>query len=241
MTEQRRRVLVTGATKGIGRAIVDRLVKEYEVVGVARSRPEDFPSEVRLIQADLTDLDAVRDLAAQLGAEEPYHGIVNNFGLSPAASFMDTTLDILQVAYHSNVVVPLLLTQSVLPGMRAAGMGRIVNISSRAALGRRDRAAYAASKSAVVGMSRCLALEVAADNITVNAVAPGPVETEGFLRLNPAGEPQTLAFVSAIPVQRVGLPSELAQVVALLLSPELGYMTGQTLHVDGGLTVAAVK
>jgi 3-oxoacyl-[acyl-carrier protein] reductase len=123
-------------------------------------------------------------------------------------------------------------------GMAAAGWGRIVNITSRAALGKAERTAYVATKAGLIGLTRVWGLEYAAAGITVNAVGPGPIETPLFAGANSqpsAGTDQA----GSVPVKRMGKPSEAAHAVDFFASEEAGFMTGQTLYVCGGMTVGA--
>jgi NAD(P)-dependent dehydrogenase (short-subunit alcohol dehydrogenase family) len=122
--------------------------------------------------------------------------------------------------------------------MRAARFGRIVNISSRAAMGKTGRIAYSAAKAGLIGMTRTLCLELAAAGITVNAIAPGPVATELFDRGHPPGGEKRRRVIESVPVKRVGTPDDIARAVLFLLSPDSGYITGQTLFVCGGTSVS---
>ena len=127
--------------------------------------------------------------------------------------------------------------QALLPGMKACGFGRIVNMSSRAALGKELRTAYAATKAGLIGMTRVWALELGRHGITVNAIGPGPIRTELFDRANPPDSPRTQAIVDAVPVRRVGTPEDVAQAVAFFLDRRSGFTTGQMLYVCGGMTL----
>jgi len=237
-----RRVLVTGASRGIGRATVHRLRRDgYDPVGLARTVPAVLAAGKEFVQCDLGDTEAVRETAAALAKTGPFYALVNNAAMSPITSMDDTSLDDMDIANRVNVLAPLLLTQALAPGMRALGGGRIVNISSRAALGKVNRTAYSATKSALVGMTRTWALELAPDNVTVNAIAPGPIDTEIFQTASPPGHARTIALKAAVPLQRVGSPEEVAHVIAFLLDDLAGFITGQTIHIDGGLTISAVK
>jgi NAD(P)-dependent dehydrogenase (short-subunit alcohol dehydrogenase family) len=129
--------------------------------------------------------------------------------------------------------------QALLPGMKEAKFGRIVNMSSRAALGKELRTAYAASKAGLQGMARVWALELGQYGITANAVGPGPVRTELFERGNPPDSPRTQAIINAVPVRRIGLPEDVAHSVSFLLDARSGFVTGQVLYVCGGLTIGA--
>jgi NAD(P)-dependent dehydrogenase (short-subunit alcohol dehydrogenase family) len=237
-----RLVLVTGASRGIGRATLERLSRDgYVPVGTARTRPDDLPPGACFEECDLADPSAVSALIGRLTAMGPFYGLVNNAAMSPTTSLQDTTPADMDAAYRISVLAPLLLAQGLLPGMRGLGAGRIVNMSSRAALGKVNRTAYGAAKSALVGMTRTWALELAAEAITVNAISPGPVDTELFRTASPPDAPATIALKAAIPVRRIGTPEEVAHVVAFLLHNLAGYITGQTIYIDGGLTVGCAR
>src|SRR4051794_33118165 len=139
--------------------------------------------------------------------------------------------------FELNVVATVAVTQACLPGMQAQGWGRVVNVSSQAALGKEGRSGYATTKAGLIGLTRTWALELARDGITVNAVAPGPIGTELFDQHNPPGAPRTRAILEQIPVGRIGRPDEAAAAIAFFLSEEGAFVTGQTLYVCGGLSV----
>jgi NAD(P)-dependent dehydrogenase (short-subunit alcohol dehydrogenase family) len=136
-----------------------------------------------------------------------------------------------------NVAAAIICVQALLPTMQAAHFGRIVNIASRAALGKEERTAYAATKAGVLGMTRTWALELAQFGITVNAIAPGPIATELFTSGNPPGAPKTIKIIESIPVKRMGQPEDIAHAAAYLMDERASFITGQTLYVCGGITV----
>lgn len=229
------KVLVTGATKGIGRAISARMAADgHEVVGLARSATPDFPG-----QLIACDMGSETDLAVSLEAlrEAAIDAVVNNAGFNIAQSVEDVRLSDFWAIQELNVRAPLQIVKTLAPGMKARKFGRIVNISSRAQLGIANHSAYAASKAALSAMGRCWALELAPFGITVNGVAPGPIDTELFHRTMPPESKATQGYLGSIPVQRIGQPDEIASAVTYLLSRDAGFITGQTIYACGGLTV----
>jgi len=230
-----RRFLVSGASRGIGRAIADALGADgHEVVGLARHPDGSFPGELR--QVDLADAAALEAALAGL-AEEHFDGLVNNVGSVHPAALDDVEWASLEAAMWLNLGTAIVLTQAVLPGLRAQRWGRIVNISSVSALGIVERTSYVAAKSALIGVTRTWALELATSGITVNAVAPGPIETELYVATNPPGSASAARHLASVPMKRLGRASEVGSAVRFLASDSASFITGQTIFVDGGASI----
>ena len=224
------RVLITGGAAGIGAATAARCVADgYEPVVIDRLGGD--------IRADLSEPAATAAALEQALLGGPITRLVNNVGMVCPASAQEQSLDELERAWQLNVRCAMQCMQALLPSMRAGGFGRIVNMSSRAALGKELRTAYAATKAGLIGMTRVWALELGRHGITVNAIGPGPIRTELFDRANPPDSPRTRAIVDAVPVKRVGTPEDVAQAVSFFLDRRSGFTTGQMLYVCGGMTV----
>lgn len=234
-----RRVLVTGASKGIGRAICQRLVDDgYSVVGVARSRPADLPAGIEFHTVDLADSQAVEQFLTGT-LTEPFYGLVNNVGLVPIANLEDVRIEDLYRAVQLNVEVAIRFAQHLAPAMKTARQGRILNIASRAALGKQGRTVYGMTKAGLIGMTRTWALELAPFGVTVNAIAPGPIATEFFAGANDQNDAHTQSLLAGIPVGRMGRPDEVAHAIAYFMDERCGFVTGQTHLVCGGLSIGA--
>lgn len=226
------RVLVTGGAAGIGRATVERCRADgFDVVSIDR--------EGDGLIADLSDPGQTAAALARALEDGPITRLVNNVGMVRPAAVDAQTLDDFDAVMHLNARCAMQCLQALLPGMKAAGFGRVVNVSSRAALGKELRTVYAGSKAALQGMAKVWALELGQFGITANAVGPGPIDTELFRQVNPADSPRTRAIIEAVPVRRLGTPQDIAHAVAFLLHRDSGFVTGQVLYVCGGMTVGA--
>lgn len=236
MTEKT--VLVTAASRGIGRGIATRLTGDgYCVVNLDRDPPAALLERETFIRVDLSDATSTATALAEAVERHAPTRLVNNAGTVRPAPLEDVTLEDIQEVVSLNLRCSIQCAQAVLPAMKSARFGRIVNISSRAALGKELRTVYAATKAGLHGITRTWALELAAHGITVNAVGPGPIGTELFHRVNPADSPKTRAIIEGVPVKRLGTPDDIAHAAAYLLDERAGFVTGQVLYVCGGMTV----
>ena len=232
-------VLITGASKGIGRAAADALAKQgWEVIGVARNSPDSFPGT--FVEMDLADQDRTEALAKDLAARKNILGVVNNVGVTKHETIDSVDLNTLAAVIDLNVRPALQLTKALLPGMRSARFGRIINVTSLVTRGYAFRSSYAAAKAALESVTRTMAIELATDGITANAIAPGPTETELFRDNNPKGSEGEARYLSRVPMGRLAEPREIAAAIAFLASPEAGFITGQTLFVDGGASIGSL-
>ena len=226
----RERVLITGGASGIGAAIAERCLEEgYEPVIIDRIGNG--------LIADLTDLNATAEALQKALSTGPITRLVNNVGMVCPNSVEEQTFDELERVWALNVRCSLQCMQALLPGMKEAGFGRILNMSSRASLGKELRTAYAATKAGLLGMTRVWSLELGRFGITANAIGPGPIRTELFEKANPPDSPKTQAIIDTVPVKRLGVPEDIAQAASFFLDARSGFVTGQVLYVCGGMTV----
>jgi 3-oxoacyl-[acyl-carrier protein] reductase len=241
--------LVTGAGQGIGAGIARRLASDGFAVAVGDINPTTARAVAREIEADggralavaldVTDSAsvavAVSDVETRMG---PVDALVNNAGIVRIGSFLRADEADFDAVLDVYVKGTFLVTRAVAPSMVDRGRGRIVNLASIVAhrvFG--PYAAYHASKAAVIGLTQALAIELAGKGVTVNAVAPGIIDTP---ILDELGSPERRVQPGAIPVGRLGAPGDIAACVAFLVSPGASYITGETIVVDGGLIHAGV-
>jgi len=235
--------LVTGASGGIGADIARALHAQGATVGLSGTRVDplealaaELGERAHVLPCNLSDMDAVKALpkaaAVAMGSVDI---LVNNAGITRDNLFMRMSDDEWQSVLDVNLTATFQLCKGVMRGMMKARWGRIVNISSIVgATGNPGQANYAASKAGLIGMSKSLAYEVASRGITVNAVAPGFIETAMTDKLT---DDQKSGIMGQIPAGRMGTPGEIASAVVYLASAEAGYVTGATLHVNGGMAM----
>lgn len=237
-----RTVLVTGGSAGIGRAICeDFLAAGAEVVSLDRNPSPVAHPRLHAATVDLTDEEATRAAAQDAARRFRPTTIVHNAGAMRPALLADVRRSDLDALVGLHLGAALALVQAALPAMRQDRFGRIVLIASRAVLGLATRTSYAASKAGMIGMARTWALELGPDGITANVIAPGPIETDIFHEVLPAGDPRIEGLTRAIPVRRLGQPRDVSRAVLFLAAPEAGFITGQTLFVCGGTSVGSLS
>jgi 2-hydroxycyclohexanecarboxyl-CoA dehydrogenase len=245
--------LVTGGARGIGRAIALALAADGRAVAVAdllEDEAEETAAQARegggaatAVRLDVTDAGSVADAVERVTDElGPIEVLVNNAGWDELRPFLETDEAFWDRVIDINFRGVLRTTRAVLPGMVEAGWGRIVNISSDAGrVGSSLESVYSGAKAGVIGFTKTIAREVARTGVTANAVCPGPTRTpllEGMAGEGESGERLIGSLERAVPMRRLGEPGDVAAAVGFLASDRAGYITGQTLSVSGGLTMA---
>ncbi len=238
-----RKALITGASGGIGDAIARLLHAQGATVGIHGTRVEklealasELGDRVQLFPANLSDRDAVKEMAQKAEADlEGVDILVNNAGITKDGLFVRMSDADWDAVLEVNLTAVFRLTRELTHPMMKRRLGRIINITSVVGVtGNPGQANYCASKAGMIGFSKSLAQEIASRGITVNCVAPGFIESAMTEKLN---EKQSEAILGQIPMKRMGTGAEVASAVAYLASDEAAYMTGQTLHVNGGMAM----
>jgi NAD(P)-dependent dehydrogenase (short-subunit alcohol dehydrogenase family) len=236
-----RMAVITGGSAGIGLEICRQLLDDgWAVVSMARRPPPFAHEHLHAVEVDLADRAATAAAAEDVAQRFAPDTIIHNAGVILPALLADVKLADLDKLVDIHLSTAILLAQACLPAMKAAGFGRIVLLSSRGALGLATRTAYAATKAGMLGMARTWALELAPQGITVNVVAPGPVQTDMFHGVIPAGDSKVAQIAAGIPVRRLGQPADVAHAVRFFVSEHAGFVTGQVLYVCGGTSVGSL-
>lgn len=243
-----RAAIVTGAAKGIGKATAFKMAQEgasviivdilsQEMAQVERGL-SDQGLKARGIVGDISDRSQVNRVVDEAIREFGTVDIlVNNAGIVHPALLEDVEEEDWDKVVSVNLKGSFHLAQAIAPLMKRNRYGKIVNIGSRASLGKSERTVYAATKAGLIGMTRTWALELAPYNINVNYVGPGPIATELFQSVNPPESEKTKAIMRAIPLQRMGKPEDVANLISFLSSDEAAFITGQAIFICGGMTV----
>lgn len=235
-------LIVTGGAAGIGAAVVERLLADDWHVGIIdMAEPRVTHARLRHQICDITDdskMAAAFDTL--LSDAPPLKGLVNSAGVGRAATVREATPAFMRQVLDVNVVGTFIPCSLAIDRMEAAGGGAIVNLASVAGnRGSIDRVAYGPSKAAVINMTQVMAVELADANIRVNAIAPGPVETELVAKMHDQATRE--GWMKIVPQKRYAEPSEISGAIAFLLSEEASFITGHTLNVDGGFTAAGLQ
>ena len=230
-------VLVTGASRNIGKAISSRLKNDgYDILMLDIVDPED-PSLGEFRKVDLSNSAAVSQAMAWALDGREITRVVNCAGLVATHNVEDADAATFDKLMSVNVRSYIEITGALVPGMKAAGFGRIINIASRSALGAATQTVYSATKAAVVGITKTWAEELGSYGITSNAIGPGPIETDMLKEVYGEGSPAWEAYRQRIPVQRFGTPDDIANGVAFLMDDRSSFVTGQVLFICGGVTI----
>jgi 3-oxoacyl-[acyl-carrier protein] reductase len=235
--------VVTGGSGGIGKAISQVLLEDgYEVISLDVLKPDWSHERFRPIEVDLLDAAATRKVAQEIVGDHKVTHLIHNAGIVRAKLVAEVTDEDLRDLAQLHLGAGLILLQAALPAMQQSGFGRVVLISSRAALGVPTRTAYSATKAGMIGMARTWALELAPSGITVNVVAPGPIEdTQVFASVMAPGSERALKLAEAIPVKRLGRSMDVAYAVKFFAARESSFITGQVLYVCGGASVGTIS
>ena len=238
-----KKALITGASGGIGVSIAKALHAQGAVVGLHGTRQErleeiaaDLGERAHIFPANLGEAESVKELAAKAEADlEGIDILVNNAGITKDGLFVRMSDEDWDAVLDINLKSTFQLTRDVVYPMMRRKSGRIVNITSVVGVtGNPGQGNYCASKAGMIGMSKSLAMEIASRNVTVNCVAPGFIETPMTDALN---DKQKDAILGTVPAKRLGTGEEVASAVVYLASAEASYITGQTIHVNGGMAM----
>ena len=234
-------VVVTGGNRGIGADISRRFLAAGDtVINISRQAPEFKHARLINHTCDLAAREQTAQVAAEIAAEHQVTHLVHNAGVVRPALLEEARLEDLDYLTELHLSSAVTLAQCFVPRMREIRFGRIVLISSRGVLGLATRTAYAATKAGQIGLVRTWALELAADNITVNCVAPGPIATDMFHELVPKQSEREKKITASVPVKRLGTAADIGRVVAFLCERDSGFITGQTWYICGGASLGAL-
>ena len=237
-----KKLLITGANGGIGEAVCNLLGDRYEIFVLGRNKPKikELCTKYKFIKGsficDLNNENQITEIIKEIDTNSiDFDILINNAGITNDALFLRMDLEKWQRVIDTNLKANFLLTSALTKNMIKKKWGRIINITSVVGhTGNFGQSNYSASKAGIVGMSKSIALELAKRNITVNCIAPGFIETSMTAVLS---ESQRKSLIEKIPMGKIGSPLDVANCVEFLVSEKSKYVTGQTLHVNGGLAM----
>ncbi|MCW4115209.1 SDR family oxidoreductase [Aurantimonas sp. MSK8Z-1] len=242
MSEMPFTAVVTGASSGIGRDIALRMLdRGWRVIGLSWQPHDIVHADFVPVAVDLLDEAATTRVAQDLSGRYAVSHVVHCAGLIWPNLLEDVKPEEIDGLTRLHVTSPMILSQAFVPKMRDAGFGRIVFISSRAAMGVASRTAYSATKAAVHGMARTWAHELGPHGITVNVVAPGPILTDNFWGIIPKDSERQQKIADQLPVRRLGTVEDVTRAVMFFADEAAGYVTGQVLFVCGGSSLGGLS
>lgn len=242
MSDDKPVALVTGGSAGIGAQICqDLLDSGYYVLNLSLTKSKKKHDSLHEVEVDLADVEATANAVNELAGKYKITNVVHNAGVIRAALLEDVELEDVQYLVDLHIKASITIVQAALGAMKAAGLGRIVIISSRALLGLETRSGYSATKAAQIGLVRTWAMELGRFGITANAIAPGPIATDMFTAVVPEGSEKAEQIAQSLPVKRLGRPDDISRAVMFLLSPENGFITGQCVFVCGGASLGSLS
>ena len=234
--------VITGASKGIGADLARKLIdKGYAVINLSRNAPEWTHERLSTVECDLLDAGAVSAAATEIAAGHEVTHLIHNAGLIWPNLLEDAKPEDITGLAQLHLGSALTLVQAFLPSMKAKKFGRVMFNGSRAALGVPTRTAYSATKAGMIGMARTWALELAPHGITVNVVAPGPIQTDNFWGIIPKGSQRETDLANRIPVGRLGSVDDVSNAFLFFCDPASSFVTGQTLYVCGGTSIGMIN
>ncbi len=233
--------VITGASSGIGKDLALRMLDMgYLVLNISRRDADYTHNNLLNYNCDLTDANATQDIAKTITGKHEVTHFIHNAGMILPNLLEDASFEDILTLSQLHAGAALIFVQAFSPAMKAAGFGRIVFNSSRAAMGVPTRTAYSFTKAGIHGMARTWALELAPHGITVNVVAPGPILTDNFWDIIDKGSAREDKLAASLPVGRLGIPEDVSTALLFFCGSDTGFITGQTLYVCGGASIGGV-
>jgi NAD(P)-dependent dehydrogenase (short-subunit alcohol dehydrogenase family) len=235
-------VLVTGGHRGIGLSISKLLLERgHEVVSLSLEEGDFHHPMFHSYSLDLMNREQTAKTLTELNVQYAFDAFVHNAGVIRPSLVEDVKLSDFDDLVELHLISAIQILKTILPNMKKNKFGRVVLISSRAIVGLPTRTSYSGTKSAMIGMAKTWALELAKDGIVVNVVAPGPIKTDMFYDVVEKNSKQEIDYAKSIPVQRLGDSEDVARAVDFFISPENSFVTGQTLYVCGGTSIGILN